>query len=233
MGWLPLAQLVGWQGPSSGLTHRWPMDDLNVSGTTIIDVIAALNGTANGAGVSSTSGPSGGAGLARALDGASSINIGSTPIASFTSANSVFCWVKVTNVAADSGVQSQRAFNYYVNATNFVTMSVGGSGADTGQLSVEYQGGGSNFGRISTTTPMVNGTWTHVGYTTDGASNVVLYVNGASVASGAPPGDGPAAFNYIGSRSAIQAFLTGSIAQTVVYNRILSGAEITQLYNAF
>lgn len=230
-GWSIPASTGPWTGPTSGLVSRWPMDNANVSGTTITDVVSGINGTASGTGITAATGPSGGAGLARAFDGASYITLSSVPISNFTTGNSVFLWVKVTDITG-GGAGAERFLNFNTDISNYAELML--DEGKPGGFNVEYNSAATLLGRSTTAQQLTNNTFAHVGYTCDGASNVILYVNGSSVAVSAPTGASSfAGASYFGVRNPTVVPLTGSIAQAVVYNRVLSSGEVTTLFNAF
>jgi len=75
-------------------------------------------------------------------------------------------------------------------------------------------------------------TWMHVVLTFDGNSSK-LYINGVLKSNYDEPASLSAYFNSlnIGYNSASNRYLQGSIDELYIYNRALSQAEVTQLYN--
>lgn len=75
-------------------------------------------------------------------------------------------------------------------------------------------------------------TWYHVAVTRDSSNNWKMYVNGASVATGSNSTASTSGnrTTYIGQEGALSYF-GGSIDESRIYNRALSPAEVTQLYN--
>jgi hypothetical protein len=97
----------------------------------------------------------------------------------------------------------------------------------------------TGFGaQLSATAPLTTGTWYHVAYTVDaGASQQALYVNGVQVASGATTLSAgydtqPLLLGRDTENGAPNYFLQGLIDEASIYNRALTPAEITSIYNA-
>lgn len=216
---------AGWSGPSSGLTHRWPMDDANVSGTTITDVVGSLNGTASG-GVSSASGP---VTQARGFDGTGYLTLASCPV-SYAAAHTVGLWAYIND---NTAAGNPRFFDIAVDANNGSAL-INDSGL-SGQIAIKLLAGGSDVSQEAAAAELPSATWKHIVYTFDGSSTVTIYVNGVSITlgGGAPSGFGLDNNNIIGARNNTPtAPLTGRIYQMVTYNRALSAGEVTTLYNA-
>lgn len=214
--------ISGWQGPVGGLTHRWPMDDAHVSGTTITDVVGTLNGTA-GSGVTSVAGP---ITQARAIADTNQgyITLASSPVdpaAAFT----IGCWLWRANgnISFDGGSSRAWAFN---NAGGTVQTE----GRDHGGGAITMLAGQTTT-CVETTGAVTASTWTHFVATYSGSA-VTLFFNAVSQAANAGTLSGVTAVNTIGARSAGVRPWGGSLYQFVIYNRVLSQAEITQLYNA-
>ncbi len=72
--------------------------------------------------------------------------------------------------------------------------------------------------------------WHHVAAETDGSSNTSVYVDGVRVANGTHTWNTGVSNAYIGKSSAGEYF-SGLVDDVLIYNRALSQAEITQLYN--
>lgn len=211
--------------PQTSLTHCWPMDDAHVSGSTITDVIGALNGTASGAGIGSTTGPDSSAGYARSFDGASTIALASTPIANFAGAHSIFCWVNVTTTSGTN----QRLLNFNTDATHFaelINAGISAGGGVTGSLNLELN---LAFSTQTTSAAFADGVWANVGFTYDGVSTVVLYVNGSAISQGVGLGGSTAAGFVFGARDAATLFLTGKQALCMTYSVAVSGANAASI----
>lgn len=231
-----------WTGVSSGLTHHWPMSDLNVAGTVVRDVTGGLHGSANGSGVTSAVGPSGAAGTARAFDGVNVITLSSAPIADTANSDVTIClWCYVPDVTAHNsdlddvpfffnfGDGTETASFLYIVATSpaaatvEVTCAVGGNAFNNGGYGPQLTSAG----------------WHHFSMTKPGTgdrSAAKLYKNGVDQGAGGSASQGGIAGNrLIGGRSSNGHRLTPGtrISRLVTYNRVLSAAEILQNYRAF
>jgi hypothetical protein len=113
------------------------------------------------------------------------------------------------------------------NYTYFMYASARGCG--TGGILAGLSGTGKN---VCDTTPLAVNTWTHLAVTYDGAA-VRLYRNGVLKASAAVTG-GPAVTAGTLQLGASQygEHFKGKIDEARVYNRALSAAEVTALFNA-
>jgi hypothetical protein len=223
----------GWSGPTTNLTHRWSMEDADVSGTTITDLVGSINGTSSSA-QSSAAGP--GSHTARAFNGTShSIALASTPLPAITSAHSVFMWIYGDSTAADKAT----VFGDFQSAGNGVRFIFDGVAAITGLaggIAVHIDRGGSEFARQSAgvgDTASLN-TWQHIGYTWDGTSTIKLYVNGVLVTDGNFVGSsGAIASNHtIGARGDGSDFHKGRLYNVVTYAAELDATTIGNLYTA-
>ncbi len=212
----------GWSGPASGLVHRWPMDDVNVSGTTIYDVVGTLNGTAT-AGIVSTTGPRG-SDTARAFNGSAYVTIPSQPISG--TPFSLFTWTKLNSTGNSSpfivSFSSNSASQYFITSESaHLAVCAGNPAASTKSV---YTASSSPFSSAS---------WHHVGFTYDGTT-LVVYIDGSAVSASSDVGWPSAANDFrFGNMKGGTDYLTGAMKQTVVYNRVLSAAEVSQLYAAY
>lgn len=135
------------------------------------------------------------------------------------------------------GIPTQTAYTYsawvnhndagtyspFVANQSTVTFGVIGSGANAGKLDYFY----SAADHLSSGTISPN-TWQHVAVTVSASGGVTFYING--VASGTATG-GPSSgvINYIGYD--LGSGLKGKLDDVRIYNRVLSAAEVLQLYN--
>lgn len=232
--WLPLFVTAGggaitvcgsgWTGPTSGLTHCWPLDNAHVSGTTIQDAIGSINGTA-GANVVAATGPSGLANSARAYDGSTQpILLASDPLP-LTQPVTIATWVNETTGTGNDGDPRLLCF---ADASVAFTLATSISPPYIDVNGALYGTSGSSTTTISTST------WHHYAVTYNGTS-LLIYFDGVSQTVGATQGDGCTSSNtwVLGGMTATNRLWAGSQATTVMYNRALSGAEITTLFNAF
>jgi hypothetical protein len=85
---------------------------------------------------------------------------------------------------------------------------------------------------------LINSTYAHIGYTFNGTSTVVYYLNGTAVGSqvGVSTGQNPivgTTNNYLGwDGQAPFRYLKGNLYQFVIYNRVLSATEMANVYAA-
>lgn len=77
-------------------------------------------------------------------------------------------------------------------------------------------------------------TWAHIVVTRDTAGNVEFFKDGASYSTGTGPApySKPTATTQIGSRADNYSHFIGSIKRVGIWGRILSGAEVSFLYNS-
>lgn len=230
-GWLPLAQSAGgavvvcgsgWTGPTSGLTHCWPMDNAHVTGTTITDAIGSDNGTA-GANVTASTGPSGLTNSARLFDGSTAaIALATQPLPS--APYTLAFWLNKNNNTSNDAADQR-----WVCIGDVGTVVANGS--NNGSINTQASGGND-----STTVSGAVGSaaWHHIALTWDGATKII-YLDGSSIASaGGGLGNGCDAGVYgIGERNSTARLWAGSMAVVVVYSSALSAGNITTLFNAF
>lgn len=222
-----------WAGPTDQLTHRWPMDDANVSGTTITDVVGTLHGTAHG-GISSASGP---VTQARSCDGAagSYISFSSAPLPSFITGGgawSVAAWYYLDDITASGSGGSRATFASFTAA--------GGAGVDEFRIlnNTSVGNGFLSFGFISAevapnSANMANNTWVSVVLTNDGSGGRVMYVNGSSVSIQTPStGASGNGFNQFFGYTSNDGIPAGRLYQCATWTKVLSGAEALQYHNA-
>ncbi len=225
-----------WNGPTTNLVHRWPMDDANVSGVTITDVVGSLNGTA-GTSVASASGPYGTSRLI-GNDANAGISLASTPIANMTSAFSVGVWLLKTDVSVgpyDSASQKCRVFSFY-DGTNSVEAGLhfagDGQGYPNGSVSVGFAVGHTSMVGNTTNTILVNNNWAHLTVTWDGATTI-FYVNGMAVAADTVNFTATTTVNSLGCWTSVGSRpWNGKMYQFVLYTKALSATEVTQLFSA-
>lgn len=215
-----------WGGPSNGLTHRWPLDLANGYN----DVVGTLNGSAGGSGNGNQSGPNGLANTATSFNGSGYVSFASNPV-TVGSAHSVFCWVFITNIANLSGGSDQTFWKFITDGSNYSTANNNMGTPNNPTTGVELAG--TDDTTSTTNNPLLNSTWAHLGYTFDGVSATTGYFNANSF-TGTPVGGvtGAASAFLLAGRSITTGLLVGALAQCVTYSRVLSGAEVTTLFNA-
>ena len=212
----------GWGGPTSGLIHRWPMDNANVSGTTIYDVAGSLNGSAT-TGVTSTTGPQG-TDTASAFNGSAYVAITSQPVpgAPF----SLFTWAKLNSTPSTS----PSVISFSTNSSNQYFISNEGAHL---AVCAGNPSSGTKAVYTASSSPFSSPTWHHVGFTWDGTT-LTVYIDGFAVSALSDVG-WPSATNdfRFGNMKGGTDYLNGALKQVVVYNRVLSSADVSKLYAAY
>lgn len=214
----------GWAGPTSGLTHRWPLNS-----TSVLDQVGSINGTF-GAGCSLVTGPSGAANAATLFSQlAAAILLASDPMAGGGGPFSIGFWLYANTFLVGDG--DARPFCMGSTAQT-VVWATGNDAAATNQIAVDILNSvyGWGIGGLSIHT------WYHLLFTFDGSSTTGGYLNGSAFGNSTTQGDAADAGVYgIGERndSGNTRYFGGAMAQVVVYNKVLSAGEATTLYNAF
>lgn len=232
IGFFKTSSTSGWAGPATNLVHRWAFDSVT-SGT---DQVGSLNGTATGAGVTNTTGPSGGSNLGKAVNGTDYYQFASTLVPALAGAHTVAMWVKVTDPTAASGIGSpQTIFASRVDATHTVRVLI--SGGTPGGFHVDIYNGTEVHAGMDITQQFFANTWAHIAWVWNGTTITALYKNASSLSiddTTAVGAYGQPNSNNIASRdNDSNGALTGAIAQCVVYDAALSAGNITSIYNAF
>lgn len=129
---------------------------------------------------------------------------------------------------------------YQVAPINFYAvvchMTGGGGPNGVNYDLIAYPGGGLQMhtqGDTGPSGPSLSAAWTHIVVTRDTAGNVEFFKDGVSHSTGTGPApySKPTATTQIGSRADNYSHWIGSIKQVGIFGRILSGAEVTSLYN--
>jgi hypothetical protein len=203
----------------------YKLDDAFTGGTdTTVDLSGNYNGTATG--VTSASATING----RVTD--VGVFNGSTsfvdiPVSSFSpTVNTVSLWVKGTNTSI-VGLFSARA------GDNRVNMIIALSAASAGDITID-SGNGSSFVRLISVAGTYNDNlWHHIVCSVNTATTAyMLYIDNVLKANSTNAGIGATTIDKIslGKNYSTQ-FLTGSIDQVRIFNRALTGTEVTALYN--
>lgn len=125
-------------------------------------------------------------------------------------------------------------------AFRFLDRTNGGTGAleIISVNDIQFTVSGSSSLVVGVSTPYSSNTWTHLAVTWDGstnASNVHIYLNGTDVtgsrASGSSLTSNSGATFYIGNRAAGDRTWSGNLTEYGVFNQVLTGAQITDIYN--
>jgi hypothetical protein len=220
---------AGWDGPTTNLTHRWPMNDARVSGTTITDVVGSLNGTA-GSGISSTIGAL--CDQARLGDGTANslISLPSGPIASLTSAWSIAGYVKPSSMTA-SGGGNATIWNLD-DGTTQIRLVIDHT-ATSGALCATKNGPTSLFATAAAVFSL--NTYDHFIVTYNGAGTYTVYHRGLPVSlGGTAQVSAPSTGNCIMAQnsSGLNA-VQGAGEQFVTFTKALTAAEALQLHNSY
>jgi len=212
-----------------GMLGYWNFDAHDVNGNTIFDKSRHNdNGTNNGG----TSWANGVLNEAWDFDGntdyVSLANTNLNALFSQTSAFSIAFWYKQDVVEAVNMMgyyDAPRYFQIYMNANGSVFGRIG-------------QGSGGSLVTITSATTGNNNpnNWYHLVYTYDGVQNTRLYLNAVSRASSATqPSEFSSAQNiYVGALNhpTVKGNFDGKMDDVRIYNRVLTGNEISTLYNA-
>jgi hypothetical protein len=132
---------------------------------------------------------------------------------------SVVLWINWTSTTGGRIVNKA-----YVNGglTWFVVNS-------SGNLSA----GNPNVGLVATTSTASSGSWHQIGFTFDSSGNITHYIDGSPAGSGTiafTPSEIPATEMRLFNRDDGTRPLIASISGPRVYNRILSGTEVSDMY---
>lgn len=214
---------------SNGLLGYWKMDEsswtVDCSTGSVLD--SSGNGN-NGAACPNSTGPAGGAGgkfmYAGSFDGADYISVAnsSNQHIPLNGAVTMAAWVKISG---------NGSIIYKLNTSNFVNGYA--MGTSSGCLSTSFFGSDGSGGDVTdfTTCTITDNSWHHVVATYD-YKTVKLYVDGILRTSQALTVSTSMATTDAMTLAGDQfSKITGLQDETRVYNRALSGAEVTQLYN--
>ena len=149
---------------------------------------------------------------------------------------SISAWINVTATGRNHGIVSKGdngAYQYlfWVDPGNKLVVDISQDGSQTAS---QYHRQISDAAQISSTA-----TWYHVGMTMDlGLNTIILYVNGASVASSVGYGSGVTAINNgagdfsLGYENSFPNKLAGTLDEVGLWSRVLTSSEMTSLYNS-
>ena len=198
------------------------------SGTTAADCTAnAKNGTLYG----SCSWVAGKTNNAVSIPGGSSDYVGlpSGEVSGLTNFT-IVAWVKLTSVSTN-----MRIFDFGTSTTNYMMMTPKHSNS-SGKIEFYIRNTSGTSFYVRGTAALPTGSWQQVAVTQSG-NTVTLYVQGAQVGQITnctlnPNSLGSTTNNYIGkSQTTSHPHLNGLVDGFRIYNRALSGTEITALYN--
>ena len=218
---------------SKGLIARWKFDE--TTGTSAADTLGNIPGTWSGsAAVTSSAGMLASAFSFDGVDDA--VDLGSpASLDNLRGGMTASIWInpaslgegsrgrlfdKASTTAGDDG------WELFMFTSNVIRLSVG-------------CGGATIMDRDSANATVPNNKWTHVLMTWDGTCNAAgakiyidgVYSNGASGNGAGSPDDDNAQDFLIGNETGGTRTFNGNLDDARIYNRILSDAEITALYN--
>jgi hypothetical protein len=136
-------------------------------------------------------------------------------------------WVKLNNQPISGHLGT---FLMYGNAANENMQSVGVYN-NSGSYYIAYNGYGDDYNELYT---LSTSTYYMITATFDGTT-AKLYVNGSQLGTGSNQSswNTSASTNYyLGSQGGSDYMLDGSLDEVAVWSRVLSGSEISQLYNS-
>lgn len=141
-------------------------------------------------------------------------------------------YVTVSTISGNSGTQTVASWIYIVGAVsgNQYVFDQGGNNNWIQVYNSHIRSGNSTSAYCDGATTVTTGTWYHVAKTYDGIT-VRVYLNGVLDCSVAGGSATPGAIR-IGDYGGGGLSFNGRIDETRLYNRALSGSEITQLYNS-
>ena len=151
------------------------------------------------------------------------------PIAAVVDAElgSISVWIKVDTVASSRIVWSCR-----VDSNNFIQLYYH---AASNELRLSYKGGGSTVQAASDTAIENDGNWHHAVATWSSSANqAIIYMDGTKkeTKTGLPTISGDFATSDIGQNTNGGAYWDGKINDFSLYNRVLTDANVTDIYNS-
>lgn len=226
---LSLTEITNIYNTPSGPIGFWKMDESSWNGTAgeVKDYSGAANNGVRGGNATTASGIFGNAGT---FDGSGDyVSVSNTSALKPTNAITISEWVKFNSFTDSWQVHnSTNAFSYnygYIMREDTPSNKVG-----------FWVGHGSANGGVYSNTALTPGTWYHVVGVFDG-STYKIYLNGnldnSAVATGSTINYTGASSNiYLGERLDGLQSTNGSLDEVRIYDRALSGTEISDLYNA-
>lgn len=154
------------------------------------------------------------------------VSMGVTGMSSVKTTGSISSWVKLETITSSGNI-----FQVRKDSDSNIALIYN---AGTNELNFKYRGSGSNATATYATTIENDGNWHHLAGTWDtSADRVRLYLDGTEVgtATGLTAITGSFSSSSIGSNSDGGAFWKGSIDEVTLFNKELSGTEISNLYN--
>jgi hypothetical protein len=222
---------------SDGLVGYWKMDEASWTNDCSTNTVMDSSGNGNhGQSCPASTGPTGGTagkyGNSGDFDGSNDyVNIGNPTTLQLTGAMTVSAWVNYdttddnTRIVSKSGGGGSRSWEINIENTNpdYYRFSIG---TDSGSTTVVAQSSTNDGPEL--------GKWTHITGVYEPSKYVRLYKNGVLIAENTnniPSSQWNNSNNVnIGARGG-GLLHNGKIDEARVYNRALSPAEVTQLYN--
>jgi len=207
-----------------GLTNYWPMV---AEGTPVLDIIGSDSGTIHGTVAKDGTGPAGGL----RFGGADTdyVSLASCPLAS-CSANSTIAFlgmIRDTTVSPD-GAGTNPTFINLSDGTNAIVLQHAFNVPGTINWAMGAPGT-SPSGTRTSAVQLISNIWTHILITWNGTSNI-FYINGISVAVIGGGNIAIGTTNNFSSRTAGVRPINGSMAQVMMWPRILTAYEAMQVY---
>ena len=204
-------------GLNTGLVSYYKFDE--PSGTVAIDSLNTLNGTITGATVNQA----GLLGKAYSYDGGSDkVNINAHPLKDYQS-GSFTAWMNTSTFASEGVILAEGKAGGGTPYQMLITNAGGG-------ISFGYSGGGVVVGPGNLTTNV----WQFLAVVNNG-TNTLIYINGELKAVGDVSFFGDFAGDTLAygvlDRGSPYAWFTGLIDEAGIWNRTLTQADVTQLYN--
>ncbi|MFH1193653.1 MAG: LamG domain-containing protein [bacterium] len=205
---------------TSGLVGHWTMDESDISGTTVYD----KSGQGNNGTMTGTANAAGQINQARSFNGTSDfIDVGHGSSLDITQAISICGWFYMRGGAAGDWISKRPGGTVYgLYGSTSLTMVLSVNGAwDT------------NMGTIT----IGGNTWAHACFTYDSATRTgIRYKNGAHdgtdvVLSGKASYTIDSYSNTSVGMGTNNYYMNGALDDVRIYDRALSSAEVTQLYN--
>ena len=206
----------GIPGPTSGLIHYWPLDE--TSGSSIADVVGGLTTTWDDSAINDVAEETVAGVIGNALSFNGNVEIDA---ASFTipTTGTFAMWLKFDSTGS--------TYRYFGSDNNYELIK---------NSSDELEGDIFDSNGANSSFTITAGTWVHMVYTYDEPSNTSnIYINGSFDATGDADSNVVSGtitlgighrFGYGGDE------LEGDLDDVRFYNRVLSPAEVTTLYNA-
>jgi len=145
----------------------------------------------------------------------------SSPITSSLNGFTATYWVNLTSFAGSTHPSLQ---TIYINAQNVYRAAVDNTGHPVGLFT--YQG--TLYRNQTSSSTLSLNAWHFIAITFDG-STISIYLNGSPVSITAATHSAPSS-NLIGAFATDRGFVSGSMDDVRIYNRVLSASEIALLY---